>query len=341
LSFSCLWRNYAVKEGKYAGIAGDEREGGFSLGAALVAIDSWPAMLKIRNLCSRYSLDIYHVLYSIAWAMECYEKGLITKEDTGGIDLKFGNEDAVIELTHKIAHREGFGDVLANGAQKAAEKIGKGTEKYLLTIKGRECEILPQRAVYQMALCLAVCEGGPDHTRWYPPYPPNPKSIPQDLPLQFDPFKAFQVRSVEDKGRLVKWLYDSRAVLESMPTCVFIVRDTLGIDMRPWLDIYNACTGVDYSLDEFLKCGERLVNLERAYIVREGFRRKDDTLPRRELEDPIVDRHIPPIGRENLDRMLDDYYTLRGWDVNTAIPKEEKLRELDLDFVVDDLKNLK
>lgn len=335
--FPACGRRFEVKEGKYAGISGDEREGGFSLAAAIVGVNSWPVMLKFRDLCTRAGLDEFQAAYTIGWAMECCEKGLITKKDTDGISLSFGNEEAFIKMTEKIISREGFGDILAKGSQEAAQIVGKGSERYLLTIKGRELELMPQRGGYQMALALAVCESGPDHTRWYPPYPPNPKAIPKDISMPFDPFKAFQTRSVEDKGRLVKWLYDSRAVLESLPTCIFVIRNVLGIDMRPWLDLYNACTGSNCTLEEFIKVGERIVNLERAYIVREGFRRKDDTIPRRMLEEPIADRYIPPIGK-NLDLMLDDYYNHRGWDIQSAIPKEEKLRELDLDFVADDLK---
>jgi len=335
--FPACGRRFEVKDGKYAGVSGDEREGGFGIAAAVVGITSWPVMLKFRELCTQAGIDEFMAEYTIGWAMECYEKGIISKKDTDGIDLRFGNEGAFIKMTEKIISREGFGDILARGSQDAAKIIGKGSERYLLTIKGKELECMPQRNGYQMALALAVSEGGPDHTRWYPPYPPNPKSIPQDIPLPFDPVKSFQTRSVDDKGRLVKWLYDSRAVFESLPTCVFIVRDILGIDMTLWLDLYNACTGVNCTPEEFIKIGERIVNLERAYIVREGFRRKDDTVPRRMLEEPILDRNIPPIG-ENLDVMLEDYYHHRGWDIKTAIPKEEKLRELDLDFVADDLK---
>jgi aldehyde:ferredoxin oxidoreductase len=142
---------------------------------------------------------------------------------------------------------------------------------------------------------------------------------------------------VEDKGRLVKWLYDSRAVLECLPTCIFIVRSTLGIDLSLWTDLFNACTGEDYTTEEFTRVGERVVNLERAYIVREGFRRKDDTVPRRMLEEPLTDTNVPPIGK-NLDLMLDDYYQQRGWEIETGIPKKETLKKLDLDFVNDDFK---
>ena len=337
--FPACGRRYEVKSGKYGGISGDEREVGFAQAGPITGVSSWPVVLKFRDLCSRAGLDEDQAMYTISWAMECYEKGIINRKDTDGVELRFGNENAFIKMTEKIISREGFGDILAKGSQEAAKIIGKGSEKYLLTIKGKELERMPQRNGYQMALALAVCEGGPDHTRWYPPYPPNPRAIPKDMDLPFDPFKAYQTRSVDDKGRLVKWLYDSRAVLESLPTCVFAIRGTLGIDMSPWLDLYNACTGENILLEEFLKIGERIVNLERAYIVREGFRRKDDTVPRRMLEEPITDRHIPPLGN-NLDLMLDDYYRLRGWDVETAIPKAETLQSLDLEFVIEDFKEM-
>ena len=272
--------------------------------------------------------------------MECYEKGIITKKDTDGLDLKFGNDDELVEMVERIAYRQGFGNTLAKGAYEAAKIIGRGSEQYVLAIKGQELEVMPERGVYQFALSLAVSENGPDHTRWYPPYPPNPKVIPTDIALPFDPYKAFKTRDVDDKGRLVKWLYDSRAVIESLPSCIFIVRGILGIDMSLWLRIYNATTGVDCTPDEFIRTGERIVNLERAFNVREGFRRKDDVCPRRMMEEPIIDRHIPPLGK-NLDLMLNDYYALRGWDVKTSIPKEAKLQELDLNFVNNDLKDLR
>jgi len=306
----------------------------------LVGVKSWPVVLKFRSLCSCAGLDEFQALYSIAWAMECFERGILEKSDTDGLELKFGNEDVFIEMTKKIITREGFGDILAKGSDEASKIIGRGSERYLLTIKGRELETMPLRTGYQMALALAVGEAGPEHTRWYPPYPPNPKAIPKDLELPFDPYKAFQTKSVEDKGRAVKWLYDTRAIFESLPTCVFIVRSLLSVDLQPWLDIYNACTGTNFTLGEFLKIGERIVNLERAYIIREGFRRKDDTLPRRMIEDSIPENYIEPIGK-NLDLMLDDYYQVRGWDVKTSIPKAEKLQELDLDFVNEELKNLR
>jgi len=342
-SFCCplpaCGRRFELKSGKYKGISGDEREVGFVLASAVAGINSWPVALKFRDLCNRSGLDEFQAAYTIGWAMECYEKGILSRKDTDDIPLTFGNEDAFIEMTEKIIAREGFGDILARGSQEASEIIGQGSERFLLTIKGRELETMPQRGCLQSALALAVCEGGPDHTRWYPPYPPNPKTIPTDANLPFDPVNIFDSMTVDDKGAFVKWLYDTRAVLESLPTCVFILRSSLGIDMKLWLDLFNACTGASCSIDEFMKIGERIVNLERVYVAREGFGRKDDKVPRRMLEEPILDKQIPPIGSQ-LDTMLDDYYRERGWDLETGLPKTEKLRELDLDFAIDDLNKI-
>jgi aldehyde:ferredoxin oxidoreductase len=336
--FPACGRRFKMEDSKYGTITGDEREVGFAAACIDAGISSWPVALKFRDLCNRAGADEHQMLYTITWAMECYEKGIINKKDTDGVDLRFGNAEAFLTITERIIAREGFGDVLANGAYKAAEIVGKGSDRYALTIKGKELEGMPQRNGYQMALALAVCEGGPDHTRWYPPYPPNPKALPKLTTVPFDLEKSFQTRSVEDKGRLVKWLYVRSAIIESLPTCVYLVRGILGIDLSPWLNIYNACTGADCGLQEFTAIGERIVNLERSYIVREGFRRKDDTLPRRMMEEPIAEINIPPVGG-NLDLMLDDYYTQMGWDVKTAIPKADTLSKLGLDFVAEDFKN--
>lgn len=333
--FPACGRRYEIKEGPFAGTAGDEREVGYAQSAPILGIRSYPHIIRFREMAAEAGLDEDHIMYTIAWAMECYERGIINRTDTDGIELRFGNADGFITMIDKITRREGFGDLLAEGVAEAARRVGKGSERFALCIKGKELERMPQRNGYQMALGLAVSEGGPDHTRWYPPYPPNPKTIPTDIDLPFDPYKAFQTRNPEDKGRLVRWLYDSRAIVESLPSCVYMIRGTLSVDFRPWLALYNACTGEGCNLEEFIRKGTRIVNLERSYIVREGFRRKDDTIPRRMLEEPVKDHNIPPVGK-NLDIMLDDYYEVRGWDKATAIPKEETLRGLGLDYVAED-----
>jgi aldehyde:ferredoxin oxidoreductase len=200
---------------------------------------------------------------------------------------------------------------------------------------------MPQRNTLQIALALAVCEGGADHTRWYPPYPSNPKAMPQGIKPPYDPRAPFESLSPEGKGEFVKFLYDKGALIENMPTCILINREAALVDNSFWQDLYVATTGHDVSDEEFLQIGERCVNLERAYIAREGFRRQDDRPPRRMMEEPLPEAGTPAIGDKNMDKMLDDYYTLRGWDPATGVPTAEKLRDLRLDYVIDDLSRLK
>jgi aldehyde:ferredoxin oxidoreductase len=278
------------------------------------------------------------VAYTIAWAMECYEKGIINKSDTDGVDLRFGNDEIIIDLIKKIAYREGFGNLLAEGSQRASQIIGKGSDKYLLTVKGQELEGMPERNLYVAALGVATSEVGPDHTRWYPPYPPNPRIISKDLlnelGVDIDLSSALQTRLPDGKGKLLRWLVISRSVVESLPGCVFLLRDTLGLDLRIWKDLLIAATGVNFTYPEILKAGERILNIERAFIVREGYRRKDDIIPRRMLEEPVPRHHYRELDRKTFNHMLDEYYEENGWDKNTAIPTREKLEELGLNEVI-------
>jgi aldehyde:ferredoxin oxidoreductase len=337
---------FQVKDGPYAGTVGGKLTAGdvICLGS-LIGVNYLPAILKTRSLCDQLGLDVFHVGFALSWAMECFEKGILTEKDTDGIALQFGNHEGVIEMVKKIAYRDGFGGILAEGVEKASRIVGKGSERYALAVKGQELEGMPQRNLYVAALGVATSEVGPDHTRWYPPYPPHPqvvaREVLEELHIDVDFEKALNTRSPEGKGRLLKWLTDTRAVFESIPTCVFILRGELGIDLRIWREVLVKGTGVDFSCEELMKAGERIINIERAFIVREGFRREHDTIPRRMLEEPVPERYYGPISRGDLDRMLDEYYEARGWDKGTAIPTRRKLEELGLKEVADELEKLK
>lgn len=336
---------YEIKDGPYAGVVGMCDSNVEYFFTSILGINYLPAAMKARTLCNQLGMDAFHVAYSIAWAMECYEKGILTKQDTDGLDLRFGNHEAMLRMIPKIAYREGFGDVLADGVAKAASKIGKGSEKYAQTVKGQELEGMPLRGFYTTALGVATSEVGPDHTRFYPPYPSHPSIVPptllKELNLDIDLESAYMPRKPEGKGRLLKWLTDSRAVVESIPTCVFTLRGMLAIDFRIWRDLLNSGTGIDLTYEELIADGERIMNLERAFIVREGFRREHDTLPRRVLEEAVPDCHYGPLSRETLNGMLDEYYEARGWSNRSAIPTKGKLEELGLKEVIDEFRKLK
>jgi aldehyde:ferredoxin oxidoreductase len=228
---------------------------------------------------------------------------------------------------------------LAEGAKKAAERIGKGSE-FALHVKGMDWEIIHPNAVYTHALGLAVNNVGADHTAYYPPAPPSMASIPPEIisELGFDPKKAGGRLTIDEKGPLLKWSFDSRAVMDSLEFCLFLSRGRVYTDFRPFARALSAATGLDYSFRNLLAIGERICNLERAFNVREGTSRKDDTLPERFLKEPAGGGSVGSIVP--LEPMLDDYYRARGWDNKTGNPTRETLERVGLKPVADELEML-
>lgn len=344
----CPWpacqKLHRINSGKYEGF-----EGGNYWAAqpvvfgSLIDNDDLDLLLVMSGLCNQYGLDVFHVGYTLAWAMECFEKGLLTRADTDGLDLQFGcpDKDGLVDLIRKIAMREGFGELLAMGCAEAAKIVGGGSEQFCLAVKGQELEGIPQRNLYMVALGIAVSEVGPDHTRWYPPYPCHPSLISREelaeLGIDLNLRLAFQGRNPEQKGELLRWFTISRAVVESMPSCVFLVRDTLGLDLRPWWNLFNAATGAGLEYAEFVLAGERLMNLDRAFNVREGYRRRDDKPPPRMATEDVPYFGYPKLGPEIFEPMLDEYYQANGWNLTTSIPTRNKLEELGLGDVADQL----
>lgn len=346
--FGCPWpacqKIHKIPAGKYQGFKGGNYWAAQPVAfGSLIDNDDLDLLMVLSGLCNRYGLDIFHLGFTLAWAMECFEKGLLTTADTDGLELRFGcpDQEGLIDLVHKIAMREGFGELLAMGCSEASKVVGQGSECYCLSVKGQELEAIAERNLYMVALGVAVSEVGPDHTRWYPPYPCNPNliSVEQlaELGIDLDLRLAFEGRNPREKGKLLRWFTISRAIVESLPGCVFLVRDTLGLDMRPWWRLFQAATGVQMEYAEFLKAGERVFNLDRAFNVREGFRRADDRPPIRMATEDVPYFNYPRLSPEVFDGMLDEYYQANGWDVATSIPTPQKLRELGLDDVAEEL----
>ncbi len=329
----------SIKDGPYVGLEGEGIQTTSQVAfGAMLGISSFAAVAKAHFLANDLGLDLYAAI-PVAWAFEAYQRGILTKKETDGLDLTWGNEEALFELLRKIAYREGIGDVLADGSKKAAERIGKGSE-FALHVKGMDYEIIHPNAVYTHALGLAVNNVGSDHTAYYPPYPPSLAAIPAEIlgELGFDPKKAAGRLTTEEKGPLLKWSYDSRAVLDSLEFCLFISRGRIYTDFRPYVKALSAATGIDYSFRDLLQIGERICNLERAFNVREGTQRKDDTIPERFLKQPAEGGSAGSLVP--LDKMLDDYYRARGWDLRTGNPTRKTLERLGLKDVADDLEKM-
>ena len=344
--YCCPWpacqKLHSIDSGRYQGFKGGNYWAAQPVVfGSLIDNDNLDLLLVMSGLCNQYGLDVFHVGYTLAWAMECFEEGLLTTADTDGLELRFGctDHEGLLDLIRKIALRQGFGDLLARGCTEAARIVGQGSERYCLAVKGQELEGIPQRNLYMVALGIAVSEVGPDHTRWYPPYPCNPSLISQqelaELGIDLDLRLAFQGRNPEQKGKLLRWFTISRAIIESLPSCVFLVRDTLGLDMRPWWHLFNAATGMDIEYAHLVTAGERLMNLDRAFNVREGFRRADDHPPPRMATEDVPHFGYPRLAPEIFEPMLDEYYDANGWSVKTSIPTRGKLEQLGLGDVAD------
>ncbi|NLP29972.1 MAG: aldehyde ferredoxin oxidoreductase family protein [Clostridiales bacterium] len=294
-------------------------------------------IMELHKIWTELGLDV-SVSPTISWAIEAYQKGLITKDDTEGIELKWGDSNIIKKLVHKLVYKEGqFGELMAEGLKALTEKYGG--HDFALHVKGLDITLVPSRSMYGMGLAYAVNDQGADHCRIYPPYPPNIDAVPQHIELPFDVEKA-AIRDIPDeKAKLIKWSFDSRAILNCLTTCVFLSRGKLFSDFSYFGRALTAATGVQYTHDQLMKIGEKICNLERSYNVLNGnASRKDDTLPKRYLNEPFkaggsIGMVVP------LDRMLDDYYKERNWDLASGRPTQQKLSELGLDFVVEDFKN--
>jgi len=345
---SCPWpacqKLHKIPSGKFQGYKGGDYEGGQAVAlGSLLDNDDLDLVLVLSGMCNQYGLDVFHVGYTIAWAMECFEKGILLKSDTDGLELRFGCKDqaGLVELVRKIALKQGFGELLAKGCARASRIIGKDSERFALCIKDQELEGIGQRNMYMVALGLAVSEVGPDHTRWYPPYPCNPNLMTSDelrgLGIEFDLYKAFDGRNPDEKGKMLRWFTISRAIVESLPSCVYMIRDTLGLDLHPWWNLFKAATGADLDYAEFVKVGERVLNLDRLFNVREGYRRSEDYPPYRMVHEDVKYFGFSKLSSDIFDPMLDEYYSANEWDIKTSIPTVKKLSELGL---VEEMKNL-
>jgi len=281
-------------------------------------IDDIEAVTYANMLCDRLGLDTLSTGGTIAWAMECYEKGLITDEKTEGLELKFGNAKAMIAMIKKIAYRKGFGNLLAEGVKIASEKIGG--KEFAMHVKGLELPGWAIRAAPSMGLAYATADRGGCHQRAWP--------ISYDLGSKTPDGKVLERFSPEGKASPTKYQQDVTASLYSLIACDFST-GTIGVDR--YVSLLNAATGWNYDKKKFIEIGERIWNLIRLYNIREGITKKDDSLPERIHSDPLPDgvARGKKLPKKNFDIMLREYYEARGWDEN-GVPKKETLERLGL-----------
>ncbi len=237
--------------------------------------------------------------------------------------------DTILALIHKVAHREGFGDLLADGVRKAAERLGRGSEELAFHVKGLELFQADVRAIKAYGLGNAVSSRGADHLRSEPWF--EFSNDPEEGIRRYGiPETAFRLE-YKGKGLVVKHFEEMAAISDATGVCKNTYNNMEVLDWEETAGLLQAATGWDISGEEVRRIGERIVNLERLFIAREGITRRDDTLPRRFLEEPLPAGSGPSTGSViELEPMLDEYYRARGWDLDTGLPTPEKLEELAL-----------
>jgi aldehyde:ferredoxin oxidoreductase len=300
-----------IKDGKFKGSGeGPEYEAGWSFGADC-GVKELDAVCKANFICNEYGLDPITLGSTIACAMELYDKGLITKDELGG-ELKFGNAEAVVNFTLKTAKREGFGDKLAEGSYRLAESYGRS--ELSMSVKKQEMSAYDARAIQGIGLGFATSNRGACHVRGYM-ISPEILGLPQKL----DPLVT------TDKPQWLIIFQDLTAVVDSAGICLFT---TFAIGLPEISEMIRTAIGYDYTDEEILMAGERIWNLEKLFNLKAGFTKADDTLPERLLKEPLPEGPGKGMVVE-LDTMLGEYYSLRGWD-KESIPTEAKIKELSI-----------
>jgi len=303
-------------------------------------VDDLVAISKANEICNKYGLDTIGCGAAVAFAMDCYERGILTKEDTGGIDLRFGNAGAMVEMVGMIAERKGLGDLLAEGSYRAAQKIGRGAEDLAVHCKGQDFPAHVPQAKRSLALIYAVNPFGADHVSsdHDPQYEPTAGQESLDRLSELGlthPVHAHDFSS--EKVRFALKTEYAFSALDCLGTCLFVWGPSWQLyDMNQLVEVVQAITGWRTSLYELMTVGQRRLNMMRVFNAREGFTSADEVLPKKMLTAPLKGGPTDGIAISE-ERFLEArglYYQMAGWD-QEGVPTRGKLAELNLDWVAE------
>jgi aldehyde:ferredoxin oxidoreductase len=329
------WDRVKLTEGKYA-IPGASHIPEYETTAmfgALCLNNNYESIIKCNDLCNRYGIDTMSTGGTIAFAIECYENGILSKKDTDGLELTWGNHESIVALTEKIVKREGIGAVLVNGSKKASEIIGKNSEQYTMQIGGRELPAHDTRWDPSLAVIYALEPTPANHMQ------ANQNLGHKDIDKVF-PDIDFSTLAGENR---TKYLGRAKAIrvgsslahtVNSMGMCLFAWGCT---GMRNHTKYLSAITGWDIDESELLKTGERIMNLRQVFNIREGINQLNFKIPERMLgRPPLHDGKTKDISLE-WEEMVEEYYNEMDWDKTTSKPNKDKLEELDLGWTIGDI----
>jgi aldehyde:ferredoxin oxidoreductase len=335
---------YRINEGPYTGLACEKLESNsISNFGANLYMDYAPAIVKAHSLCTEYGLDIDFASLTIAWAFECYQRGILTKEEVDNLDFEWGNHEVVMKLIRKIAYREGFGSVLAEGVKRASELVGKASEKYAVQIKGMgNREFMRTVKGWALGVTLALRGGGHTTGSNGIELTETPEEICEGVwgvPTASDP------SAYDGKPELVVYFERLHAILDSLGLCIFIGNwngyDLLGPEDLSKL--VTTATGWKTTGKDLMLIGERIHNIGKAFnTIHTSLGREDDYPPDRLMKEPI--KSGPHKGEllkhDEWSGMLDRYYALHGWNVETGLQTRKCLEKSGLKNITDDLEKM-
>jgi aldehyde:ferredoxin oxidoreductase len=277
------------------------------------------SIIKINDICNRYGIDAISAGACIAFTIECYQNGLITKKDTDGLEMSWGNHRSIVAMTEKLARREGFGEIIADGVKRAAERIGRGSEKYAMHIGGQEIPAHDSRGGHHFAIGYGAEPTPARHTQ------------SSEIPQPEGALPEFDAQTFKGRGEPHKVASNLYQVMNASGCCMIVYGDGLA-HVDQFIESIGVITGWDVTREEILKTGERIDNIRQAFNVREGVK-----LP---FEFPDRMMGVPPkkVGPRagitlNKDEVFNEYLTAMGWDLNSGKPSKKKLLELGMDDV--------
>ena len=308
---------------------GPEYETQAALGS-LCGVDELEAILKGNELCNANGLDTISTGVTIAFAMECFEHGILTEKDSGGLALNFGNAEAMVKLIEMIACKEGFGKVLAEGSARAAQAIGKEAEEFAMHVKRQEIPMHEPRWKHGLGLGYIIHPAGADHNDNI-----HDNLFEKRIANELNSLGVFEPLPVSDlssaKVRLLHYGSTWRHMLNCLVICNFI---NYNLTAQQVVDLVRATTGWPTSVFELMKVGERCIQMTRAFNIREGMAKDEDKLPGRFFT-PLRSGPLQgiKIGKEDLEKARDIYYDMAGWNKESGAPTLGKLQELGIEWV--------
>ncbi len=334
-----------ITEGPYAGLVTECNQWEV-LGTlqGRLAIMEPTFMMKANAVCNQLGLDVDAAGGAIGWAMECYQRGLLSEKDTDGLKLHWGDAGVALELIRKISYREGFGNILAEGCARAANIIGKGSDYYALHIKGQD---LYEPCRGAMAWCLGTTTStrGGGHTTGAVACETVPGLDVEKAKLVYGVHNPDKPQDYEGKAKMVKYMEAVHRVCNSLGICIFNSTwwDVWQVDLPQMAELYFTATGWETNVEGLKRAAEKQLNLEKAFNLKfTNFARKDDLPTPRDMQEPIPSGSLAgwKMDEARFNKMLDEYYELHGWDKETSFPTRKTLEDVDLKSVADDLERI-